>query len=76
MKGKNLKQETKSFVGGVISSKKERENSNENWLGRSFEERLAALEILRIQYLEMFNQPTTIDYSVFGKRKEKCFAKK
>jgi hypothetical protein len=58
-------------IGGVINSAKEWEsklNESDNWIDRSFEERLSAIEILRLQYLELFGLSTIPDYSFGGKR--------
>jgi hypothetical protein len=54
--------------GGIITSKEGWENVSENWMERSLEDRLTAIEVLRQQFLEMFNQPKNVDLSVFGKR--------
>jgi hypothetical protein len=57
--------------GGIINSKEEWESriiESEDWINRSYEERLNAIEILRQQYLELFNISAIPDYSVGGKR--------
>ena len=68
-----MKQEKKvvkneKIPGGIITSKEGWDEVSENWLERSVEDRLTAIEVLRQQFLEMFNQPKNVDLSVFGKR--------
>jgi len=68
----NNKIKTDFSTGGVIKSASDWENvanNSENWINRSFEERLSAIEVLRQQFIEFFNQSATPDYSVGGKRK-------
>ena len=66
MKGKENK--LPEISGGIITSKEEWEKLSENWLERSYEERLTAIEVLRQQFLEMFNQSQIANLSEFGKR--------
>ena len=68
MKKKEQNKSIEKIPGGIISSKEGWENISEDWINRSYEERLSALEILRLQYLEMFNKSEEVDFSVFGKR--------
>ncbi len=59
-------------TGSVIKNAAEWEslvNDSENWINRSFEERLNAIEVLRLQSLELFTQSAIPDYSFGGKRK-------
>ncbi|MBI3509559.1 MAG: hypothetical protein HY064_02775 [Bacteroidetes bacterium] len=65
---KKEKENTDRDRGGIISSKAGWEDLRENWLSKSFQERLTAIEILRLQFIEMYNKSKTPDLSVFGKR--------
>ena len=58
----------KRTEGGIITSKKEWETVSEKWLQRTAEERLTAIEMLRLQYIEMFGKSYKVDLTVFGKR--------
>jgi hypothetical protein len=58
-------------IGGIIKSKEEWESriiESEDWINRSYEERLNAIELLRQQYLELFNISVIPDFSIGGKR--------
>jgi hypothetical protein len=58
-------------TGGVIKSAEDWEtliNKSEYWINRGFEERLNAIEVLRIQFQELFNKSAPPDYSTGGKR--------
>ena len=62
------KNNSEHIPGGVISSKEDWDKYIEDWSNRSYEERLSAVEILRMQFLEMNNISSVPDMSVFGKR--------
>lgn len=62
------KNKSKQIPGGVISSKEDWAKYVEDWTDRSYEERLSAVEILRLQFLEMNNISPIPDMSIFGKR--------
>ncbi|CAN5901304.1 hypothetical protein BH11BAC7_BH11BAC7_15700 [soil metagenome] len=62
------KNKSTQIPGGIISSREDWNNIPDDSMDLSYDDRLTQIELLRLQYMEMFNIPNIPDMTVFGKR--------